>query len=130
MWIRGYEQEDFYLWAIVPKDLNEPIGSISIVRQDNKIGMVHVGYSIGRKWWGKGYTSEALIRLVKFFFEEVGVNRIESRHEVENPNSGKVMEKAGLIYEGTLRQADYSNHGLCDTKYYGILASDYFQQGR
>lgn len=125
-WISNYEKKDFYQWAIVPKDLNQPIGIISIVHQDKSIKMVHVGYCIGRKWWGQGFTSEALGRLICFFFEEVKVNRIESRHDPRNPNSGKVMMKCGLKYEGTSRQSDWNNQGICDSSFYGILASDYF----
>lgn len=69
--------------------------------------MVHVGYCIGKKWWHQGITSEALAALINFFFKEVKANRIESRHDPRNPNSGKVMEKCGLIYEGTIRQCEF-----------------------
>lgn len=126
-WIPLYEKPDHYSWAIVPKDFGEPIGSIAAMIVDDAIKMVHIGYAIGIQWWRKGYTSEALIRLVKFFFEEIGVNRIESRHNPRNPNSDKVMEKSGLKYEGTLRQSDINNQGgFCDTVYYAILAEEYF----
>ena len=43
-----------------------------------------------------------------------------------NPNSGKVMLKCGLKYEGTLREADISNKGVVDAAMYSILASEYF----
>ena len=125
-WIACYDKPDFYLWAIESKSTGELIGSISVVHQQEKIHMVHIGYCIGKLWWHKGYTSGALIRLIKFFFENVGVNRIESRHDPRNPNSGKVMQKAGLRYEGTLREADWNNQGgYCDAAYYAILAKDY-----
>ena len=52
------------------------------------------------------------------------MNRIESRHDPRNPNSGRVMKKCGMIYEGTLRQSDRNNQGICDASYYAILASD------
>ena len=87
--------------------------------------MVHVGYCIGRKWWHQGITSEALSELIRFFFEEVGVNRVESRHDPKNPNSGKVMEKVGLLYEGTVNQGDWNNQGICDYSIYGLVAEDY-----
>lgn len=66
--------------------------------------MVHVGYCIGKKWWHQGITSESLATLIRFFFKEVKVNHIESRHDPRNPNSGKVMKNCGLIYEGTIKQ--------------------------
>jgi ribosomal-protein-alanine N-acetyltransferase len=90
--------------------------------------MVHIGYCIGKAWWRQGCTSEALTALIRFFFEEVGVNRIETRHDPRNPNSGAVMMKSGLKFEGTLRQSDWNNQGLCDAAYYAILAEDYFKQ--
>ena len=127
-WLDLYSNDNHYSWAIVLKELGEPIGSIAAVKQDPETNMVHIGYCIGQKWWRKGYTSEALCRLVRFFFEEVGVNRIESRHDPRNPNSGKVMQKAGLKYEGTLRKSDRNNQGgFCDAAYYAILAKDYFK---
>jgi [ribosomal protein S5]-alanine N-acetyltransferase len=125
-WMKEYEKKDFYQWAIVLKEINEPIGSISVVKQSDDIKMVHIGYCIGKKWWDKGITSEALKTLIKFFFEDVGVNRIESRHDPNNPNSGKVMVKCGMKYEGHMRQADKNNQGIVDYVEYGILAEDYF----
>ena len=127
-WLQNYEKNDNYNWAIVLKEINEPIGSIGINKQSDDLKMVHVGYCIGKKWWNKGFVTEALNALIKFFFEEVGVNRIESRHDTNNPNSGKVMLKCGMKYEGCLRQADRNNQGIVDTVYYGIVSEDYFKK--
>ncbi len=126
IWLSHYEEPDFYQWAIELKEIGQPIGSIGVVNQKEQTKMVHIGYCIGKAWWRKGYTSEALIQLVRFFFDDVGVNRIESRHDPRNPNSGKVMQKAGFRYEGTLFESDWSNQGICDSAYYAILARDYF----
>lgn len=126
-WLPLYDHPDHYSWAVVLKEIDEPIGSIAAVHRRDDIKMVHIGYCIGRKWWHKGYASEALAALIGFFFEDVGVNRIESRHDPRNPNSGKVMQKCGLMYEGTLRQSDKNNQeGFCDAAYYAILSEEYF----
>lgn len=53
------------------------------------VSMVHIGYCIGRDWWHQGITSEAMKVVMDFFFEEVGANRIESRHDPRNPNFGR-----------------------------------------
>lgn len=124
-WVASYRQLDFYQWAIEPKSLGEPIGTIGVVDQSERLDMVHIGYCIGSKWWNQGLTSEALAAIIPFFFDEVRVNRIESQHDPANPNSGKVMEKCGLVYEGTLRQADFSNRGVVDAVRYALLARDY-----
>jgi [ribosomal protein S5]-alanine N-acetyltransferase len=127
-WVSKYN-EKFYLWAITLKtNGREPIGSISAVMKDEKIKTVHVGYCIGKNWWNQGITSEALIELIRFFFEEVGINRIEARHDPRNPYSGKVMEKCGLIFEGTLKQGDWNNQGICDCSIYGLVKEDYMKK--
>jgi ribosomal-protein-alanine N-acetyltransferase len=90
------------------------------------LDIVHIGYCIGSKWWGQGITTEAFAGIIPFLFEEVGVNRIESQHDPNNPGSGKVMVKCGLKYEGTLRQADFSNKGIVDASMYSILSSEYY----
>lgn len=125
-WDSQYSKDDYYHWAIILKEYgDEPIGSIAVVHKDDAIEMVHIGYCIGKRWWKQGITSEALTALVQFLFEEVGINRIESRHDPRNPNSGKVMMKCGFKYEGTHRDADWNNQGRCDSAMYAILANDY-----
>lgn len=58
--------------------------------------------------------------------EKVDVKRIESRHDPRNPNSGKVMLKCGLTFEGTLHNADINNQGICDASMYALLKEDYY----
>ncbi len=124
-WIEQYAQPDFYQWAIVPKDLGEPVGTISVVDQEERAAKLHIGYCIGVPWWGKGYTAEAFAALIPFFFDEVGAGRIEAQHDPKNPNSGRVMRKAGLRHEATLRKADWNNTGIVDAELYALLAEEY-----
>lgn len=124
-WLEGYQKNDFYQWAIVLKEhADEPIGSISVVELDDSAEKAHIGYCIGRKWWHRDITSEALQRVMDFLFDEVGANRVESRHDPRNPHSGEVMKKCGMKYEGTLRQSDRNNQGICDACYYALLAEE------
>ncbi|WP_346935940.1 GNAT family N-acetyltransferase [Clostridium sp.] len=126
-WIDSYSDDKFYQWAIVLKEVaDEPIGTINVVHMNEELDMVHIGYCIGQKWWNKGITSEAFKGIIPFLIERVGVKRIESRHDPRNPNSGKVMLKCGLQYEGTLRNADINNQGICDASMYGLLEEDYY----
>ena len=128
-WINNYSDDKFYQWAIVLKgNGDEPIGTISVVHMEEEIDMMHIGYCIGRNWWNKGVTSEEFKKVISFLIDEVGVKRIESRHDPRNPNSGKVMLKCGLQYEGTLRKADKNNQGICDASMYGLLAEDYYRE--
>lgn len=120
-WIADYEKEDTYQWMIVLKELEAPIGSISVVKQNSDIGKAEIGYCIGKAWWHQGIVSEAVKAVMDFLFDEVGMNRIEARHDPRNPHSGNVMKKCGMNYEGTLRQSDRNNQGICDASVYGLL---------
>lgn len=124
-WLKEYSDEKYYQWAIVLKaNGNEPIGDISVVHMNEDISMVHIGYCLGRAWWRRGIMSEALKAVMDFMFDTVEVNRVEARHDPRNPNSGKVMQKCGMKYEGTLRSADRNNQGICDACYYALLRSE------
>lgn len=124
-WLKQYSDDNYYHWAIVLKDnSDEPIGGIDVVLINEDVSMVHIGYCIGRNWWHQGITSEALKAVMDYLFDVVNVNRIESRHDTRNPNSGKVMQKCGMKYEGTLRSADRNNQGVCDVSYYALLKSE------
>ena len=123
-WVASYDKPDYYQWAIELKALGEPIGSIAVVRIKEQVNSAEVGYCIGRAWWHQGIMSEALKAVMNFFFDEVGANRVESRHDPRNPHSGMVMKKCGLKYEGTMRSSDRNNQGICDACWYAILKSD------
>ena len=123
-WVSHYGEDHNYQWAIVPKDVGEPIGSISCVHWDDRVGRVEIGYCIGRNWWHQGFTTEALTAVIRYFFEQVGVNRVEACHDANNPHSGDVMKKCGMHYEGTLRQYGLNNQGVCDICWYGLVARD------
>ena len=122
-WVQSYENKENYQWAIELKEIGQPIGSISVVRQDANVGSAEIGYCMGKTWWHQGITSEALKAVVDFLFAEVGFNRIMARHDPNNPNSGGVMKKCGMKYEGTTRQSDRNNQGICDAVHYAILRS-------
>ena len=125
VWLKEYEKSDFYQWMIELKDINEPIGSISVVHHRDDIAEAEIGYCIGQSWWHKGIVTEALAAVIRFLFSEVGMNRIVAKHDVNNPDSGGVMKKCGMAYEGTSRASDRNNQGICDTAQYAILHKDW-----
>jgi len=68
---------------------------------------------------------EAVQAVIKYLFEEVGYHRVEAMHDPNNPNSGRVMRKCGMKYEGTTHASDRNNQGICDADHYAILRSDW-----
>lgn len=123
-WVQSYDRPDFYQWAIALKEDDRPIGSIAVGALDSRAEKAELGYCIGKRWWRQGYTSEALRAVLSFLFDEVGLGRIEARHDIRNPHSGQVMKTCGMRFEVTQRQAGWNNQGICDLSCYALLASE------
>ncbi len=124
-WINEYDDPFRFNWAIEFKEIGEVIGNISSVSHNEKLNLVHVGYCLSRKYWRKGIMSEALRSVIDFLFSEVGANKVESSHNLKNPNSGRVMASAGMSLEGESRQALVDNTGIVDIRLYSILKSEW-----
>lgn len=79
------------------------IGTIGFARWDETSYMAELGYAIAKEFWGMGYTAEALRALIEHLFAHTELVRIEARAEPANTASIRVMQKAGMTCEGTLR---------------------------
>ena len=104
------------------------IGNISVVQVREDIGEALIGYCMSREYWGHEYMPEALKAVIDYLFDVAGMNRVVASHDVNNPKSGRVMQKAGMKYEGTLRQAGHNMQGIVDLCYYSVIKSDREQQ--
>lgn len=129
-WVQEAGNLTKYQWCIEWKENHQAIGGISAVLIKEETESVEIGYCIGEAYWNKGIMTEAFREIIRFFFEEVKCNRIYAEHDVQNPNSGKVMTKAGLTYEGTLKEAGHNNTGICDMAIYGITKKMYLYNER
>lgn len=124
-WVANYADPTRYEWAIALKENDMVIGSIGLFDISEIDESGEIGYCIGRAWWGKGMMTEVLKAIIAFGIEQVGFNRLEAGHSVHNPASGKVMQKAGMTYEGIARQKYKSMLGFQDSKFYSFLKDDY-----
>ena len=111
-------------WGIVDTQTQELMGVIDVVGETTETQTKIIGYVLGEKFWNKGYMTEALEAVIAYLFDATAVNRIEATHDIANPGSGKVMEKAGMTFEGILRQAARNNQGVVDIAIYSILRAD------
>ncbi|MBS4536352.1 GNAT family N-acetyltransferase [Clostridium sp. D2Q-14] len=125
LWIEENKSIENYHWAIEVKEDNSVIGTIGLLDVDNRNENSEIGYCISRDYWNKGITTEAFLAIIEYAFNEVGFTRITARYQVGNNASGRVMEKCGLTYEGTLRKIlKNSSDQIVDCKYYSILREE------
>lgn len=123
--VRKYESGDEPDWGIVYKGDHRFVGTCGFVNRSPDHARAELGYAIHRGYWGRGLVPEAVRAMIRFGFERIGLNRIEARCIAENTASTRVMEKAGMIYEGTLRQREFIKGAYRDMKLYAILKSEY-----
>jgi RimJ/RimL family protein N-acetyltransferase len=119
-----FEQGTAIVFAITLKATGELIGAISLFSIRAAFGRGEMGYWIGVPYWSQGYCTEAAQALIRYAFDHLGMNRVFAEHMVRNPGSGRVMQKAGMTYEGTLRQHVKKWDRYEDLAVYGILRSD------
>ena len=104
------------------------IGNTSFFPINQKARSVEIGIMIGEKdYWNKGYGTEAMRTMSRYGFEELNLNRIWLRVYDTNPRARKAYEKAGFVYEGTLRQAEYKHGRYIDVHVMSILKSDWIK---
>lgn len=123
-WISRYAEPAFYNWGIELKATGELVGNISVVKVNEHVDGADIGYCMGRPWWGQGIMPEALGEVIVFLFDEVGANRVAATHDINNPKSGRVMDKAGMKQEGILRAAGRNNQGVCDEVWHAVLKDE------
>ncbi|MEW6515554.1 MAG: GNAT family N-acetyltransferase [candidate division FCPU426 bacterium] len=126
-WIRGqepaYREGRETVFALTLRDNGGLIGSMGLmVKAEHE--RAEVGYWLGKPYWGKGFATEALEAVLEYGFGTLGLRRIFGQLFAPNQASARVMEKAGMIYEGRLRQHVNKWGEYQDLRIYAMLADD------
>ncbi len=119
------QQDALGQWAIILKQNHRVIGSIGFMQFDPPNSCGTLGYALAEPYWNQGLTTEALIGLLQFIFDEMELNRVEAVHFIENEASGRVMEKAGMRCEGVQRSRLFVKNRYWDIKQYAMVRSDW-----
>jgi ribosomal-protein-alanine N-acetyltransferase len=117
----------YYFFIIESKITKEFIGEMGYtVIENTPYGkFVDLGYFIMEKYWNKGYTTEALKRVIEFSFEENNVYRISTGCIKENVGSEKIMQKNGLIKEAELKEYVFHDGKLKERVKYRLLRNEW-----
>jgi ribosomal-protein-alanine N-acetyltransferase len=90
-----------FAYAITFKEDDKLIGMFGLHPMNLKI---EVGYALARPYWGKGYMTEVLCAVIDWAFTQPDIFRVQAFCDVDNLGPARVMEKAGMQREGTLRR--------------------------
>lgn len=109
-WEKHYADPTYYQWGIVERHSGVLFGTISLMEaleartgwhlNTERLGPPwETGYALGRKWWNRGYATEALCAVRDYWFGTAGAQWLAAGHANENVASGAVLQKAGFVYD-------------------------------
>ncbi len=122
---RRYALGDFYDWAIIDRESRRMIGTCGFTKIDTANNSAEIGYVLNPDFHRRGFASEAVRRILKFGFEELGVNRIEARFMQGNEASLALMMSVGMTFEGYMRDLVLAKGSYRTVGVSSILRSEY-----
>lgn len=119
-----------YEFNIELKEEGRIIGGCVVSKIDRRQGKGTVGYWLNQKYWKKGYTGEALEKVIDFAFKRLKLRRLEAEVFSWNEKSANLLKKFGFKYEGTSRKACIckATGKIHDGDMYGLLRREYKRQ--
>ena len=104
-WVSRYDQGDYFNWAIEWKETGEAIGAMGYgpscqCNLPAREGEPLIGYWVARPYWNQGICTEALRMMLDRIRKTTEIKSLISGHFIDNPASGRVMEKCGFIPTG------------------------------
>ncbi len=115
-----------FAFALIPRtgESKELVGVIYlVVNPVNQHG--ELIYWIGKPYWGLGYATEAVQAVIIFAFNRLQLHRVYAHVFQHNMASSRVLQKAGMQYEGMLREHIFKNGQFADLLCYGLLREEF-----
>ena len=114
-----------YTLAAVLDATGRVIGSGSLLVRSERFRTGEIAYILHPDFWNQGFGTEIALSLLGFGFEQLHLHRIAATCDPRNIASGRVLQKAGLTYEGRLRQTLLIRDGWRDSDCYAILEHEW-----
>ena len=109
-------------FAVTDLELGSLVGVVGLTFSDQG-ATAELGYWIGQPYWNRGYATEAAQALVDWSMVALRLHRIEARHFVRNPASGRVLQKLAMTCEGGANKSIEKNDRLEEFAQYFLLAT-------
>lgn len=117
-WIAGID-EDHNHFGFELAETGKVIGS-GDVGFDPENDAYGLGYNLNRAFWGQGFTTEASKAMIQWAYETVGARDFIACHAVENPASGKVLQKCGFRFERYGQYSRFDGSETFDAVFYSL----------
>lgn len=122
----GAEQpRSLYEFGVVLRAEQRLIGTATLQVDYRERRQANFSYLFHRDYWGRGYATEAMRRLIHFGFTELHLHRVADDCDARNLGSARVMEKLGMRREGHLRETIWKDGQWYDEYIYAILAHEW-----
>ena len=119
--------DNYYNWAIELKSNHEVIGHIGSNKMVSNFQYTEIGYSLSSKYFKQGIMTEALTKVIDFYFNEVGLRIIEASTNSENIASQKLLLKVGFTLDAVLPERIVSKKTgkVCDRCIFSIINKNF-----
>ncbi|WP_054027710.1 GNAT family N-acetyltransferase [Bacillus sp. FJAT-28004] len=118
---KSFQENRGIRWGIELKGKKEIIGTIGFNALSSKHKRAEIGYELHPEYWGKGYATEAVSKVISYGFRELELTRIGAVVFIENKESNKLLAKLGFEKEGILKNYMYQNGVAYDTNIYSLI---------
>lgn len=119
-------EADAFTWVVEDADA-QAVGSIATHHCDLRRGVFSYGLHVAREHRRRGYAAEAVMLVLRYYFEELRYQKCLVGVHSNNPASIALHEGLGFVREGTLRRAVYTGGRFHDHHHYGILKEEWEQ---
>ena len=131
-WIRSSKGEsaagNLIAFAITLLTDSSFLGAISLHPDEFK-KQGELSYWIGKPYWNHGYATEAVAEMLSLAFNTLKFDRVYAAHFTRNIPSGRVMQKAGMIYEGSQLGPTIKWGILENLELYGVSRKQFYADG-
>ncbi len=128
-WIRwaleSVARRERFEFAIVLRETGLPIGACGLMDISWECMYAEFGYWLGKPYWGQGYMTEAARSVLRFAFEDLGMQTLHARVLATNERSSKIVEKVGFTLEFCARGELPRDGMLLDVLHYGLTREEY-----
>ena len=122
---KGYRTGGVLQLGLTLRDTGTLVGTCTLFAFHPSSRRAELGYALAHAHWGQGYMNEALVRLLAYAFDDLGLHRLEADIDPANDASARTLLRLGFVREGLLRERWIVGDTISDSEIYGLLRPEW-----